>query len=136
YNEAEKSFCRVMGKFKRVLAEEHPSVLTSMGNLASTFRNQGRWEAEELSVQMMIFVRVREMETRNRVLREEHPDMLISMNNLTFTLKSQRRSDEANSLKEKCVQLGKQVLSPQHPHIRSSLEALNEWRMENLEIEL
>ena len=46
---------------KRVLGEEHPSTLTSMANLASTYWNQGRWkEAEELFVQVM--------ETRKRVL--------------------------------------------------------------------
>ena len=46
---------------KRVLGEEHPDTLTSMANLASTYRNQGRWkEAEELEVQVM--------ETRKRVL--------------------------------------------------------------------
>jgi hypothetical protein len=38
----------------RVLGEEPPSTLTSMGNLASTYRNQGRWkEAEELKVHVM-----------------------------------------------------------------------------------
>jgi hypothetical protein len=42
---------------------EHPSTLTGMANLASTYRNQGRWkEAEELDVQVM--------ETRKRVLGE------------------------------------------------------------------
>jgi hypothetical protein len=34
---------------KRVLGEEHPHTLTSMANLASTYRKQGRLEeAEEL----------------------------------------------------------------------------------------
>jgi hypothetical protein len=60
---------------KRVLGQEHPDTLTSMGNLASTYKNQGRWkEAEELNVQMM--------ETRKRVLGQEHPDTLVNMNNL------------------------------------------------------
>jgi hypothetical protein len=46
-----------------------------MANLASTYRNQGRWkEAEELFVQVM--------ETSLRVLVQEHPDTLTSMNNL------------------------------------------------------
>jgi len=41
------------------------STLTSMANLASTYRNLGQWEeAEELEVQVM--------ETRRRVLGEEH----------------------------------------------------------------
>ena len=55
-----------MEAFKRVLGQEHPSTLTSMANLASTFWSQGRWkEAEELEVQVM--------ETSLRVLGQEHP---------------------------------------------------------------
>ena len=39
---------------KTVLVEEHPNTLTSMANLASTYRNQGRlMEAEELEMQVM-----------------------------------------------------------------------------------
>ncbi|KAF6780635.1 Kinesin light chain 5, partial [Colletotrichum musicola] len=61
-----------------ILGQEHPSTLTSMGNLASTFRNQGRWkEAEKLDVRVM--------ETSVRVLGEEHPDTLTSMANLAST---------------------------------------------------
>jgi hypothetical protein len=40
---------QVMETSLRVSGQEHPSTLTSMANLASTYRNQGRWtEAEEL----------------------------------------------------------------------------------------
>ncbi|OCK98037.1 uncharacterized protein K441DRAFT_654944 [Cenococcum geophilum 1.58] len=40
-----------METFKSVLGSEHPDTLTSIGNLASTFWNQGwRKEAEELEV--------------------------------------------------------------------------------------
>ena len=42
------------GDEQEVLGEEHPDTLTSMANLASTYRNQGRWkEAEKLEVQVM-----------------------------------------------------------------------------------
>jgi hypothetical protein len=45
----------------RVLGQEHPDTLISIGNLALTYRNQGRWkEAEELEVLVV--------ETRTRVL--------------------------------------------------------------------
>jgi tetratricopeptide (TPR) repeat protein len=75
WNEAEIPFMQVMEERKRVLGQEHPDTLTSMANLASTYRNQGRWkEAEELFVQVM--------ETSLRVLVQEHPDTLASMNNL------------------------------------------------------
>ena len=113
----------------RVLGQDHPDALTSMANLASTYRNQGRWkEAEELDVQVM--------ETRERVLGAEHPSTLTSMNNLAFTLKSQSRSGKAISLMKKCFQLQKQILGSQHPHTKTSLEALNEWQKENLAIGL
>ena len=52
---------------KRVLGDKHPGTQTSMVNLASTYRNQGRWkEAEEL--------RVQGMKTGERLLKDEHPD--------------------------------------------------------------
>ena len=79
-NEAEIVFTEVMETRKKVLGAEHPDTLASMANLASTFRNQGRWkEAEELEAQVI--------ETRKRVLGREHPDTLTSINYLAFTWK-------------------------------------------------
>jgi hypothetical protein len=78
YNEAEKPHQELYEARVKVLGSEYPSTLTSMANLASTYRNQGRWkEAEELEVRVM--------ETSLSVLGEEHPDTLTSMNNLAFT---------------------------------------------------
>jgi hypothetical protein len=52
---------------ERVLGVEHSHTLTSMANLASTYRNQGRWkEAEVLEVDVV--------EISKRVLGEGHPD--------------------------------------------------------------
>lgn len=75
-----------MKMFNIVLGPEHPSTLTSMINLASTYWNQGRWEAEELNVQVI--------ETRKRVIGLEHPSMLTSMANLACMWKSQSWSEE------------------------------------------
>ena len=84
---AEELEARVMKMFNIVLGPEHPSTLTSMANLASTYWNQGQWEeAEELNVQVI--------ETRKRVLGLEHPSMLTSMANLARTWKSQSWSEE------------------------------------------
>lgn len=68
---------------KRLLGKEHPSTLTSMANLASTFRDIGRWkEAEKLEMQMM--------KIRKRLLGEEHRSRLNSMDqNLILILKSE-----------------------------------------------
>jgi hypothetical protein len=52
------------------LCAEHPSTLTSMGNLASTYRNQGRRKkAKVLEAQVM--------ETSSRVFGAEHPCCVV-----------------------------------------------------------
>ena len=87
---------------KRVLGAEHPDTLTSMANLASTYRNQGRWkEAEELNVQVM--------ETRKRVLGAEHPSTLSSMANLASTYRNQGRWKEAEELDVQVMEMRKRA---------------------------
>ncbi|KAF2181484.1 hypothetical protein K469DRAFT_638202 [Zopfia rhizophila CBS 207.26] len=67
---------------RRVLGVEHPHTPTSIANLASTYRNQSRWDAaERLDSQVM--------ETRKKKLGADHPSTLTSMNNLAFTWKKQ-----------------------------------------------
>ena len=63
---------------KKVLGEEHPNTLTSMINLASTYRNQGRWnEAEKVEIQVL--------EMRKKLLDAQHRNTLASMGNLAST---------------------------------------------------
>jgi tetratricopeptide (TPR) repeat protein len=127
WKEAEELDVQVMEASKRVLGEEHPNTLISMGNLASTYMNQGRWkEAEELEIQVM--------EARKRVLGEQHPDTLTAMANLAFTLKSQSRDEEALLLMKKCFQVRKRVVGLHHPDTEFSLETLNQWGIEHIEI--
>jgi hypothetical protein len=79
------------------LGQEHSDTLSSVANLASTYRSQGRWaEAEELEVQVM--------EARNRVLGPEHPDTLASIGNLASTFWNQGRWTEAEELDTQVVE--------------------------------
>ncbi|EDO00634.1 hypothetical protein SS1G_14521 [Sclerotinia sclerotiorum 1980 UF-70] len=117
YNEAEVPFVEVMERHKSVFGEEHPSTLTSMANLASTYRNQGRWkEAEDLEVQVM--------ETRKRVLGQEHPDTLTSMANLASTFWNQGRWKEAEDLGVQVMETRKRVLGQEHPDTLTSMANL------------
>ncbi|KAK3348778.1 kinesin light chain [Lasiosphaeria hispida] len=94
---------QLIGMRKKVLGDEHPDILSSMGNLASTYRNQGRWkEAETRQVQTMGIMK--------KVLGDKHPNTLPSMNNLAFTWKSQGNFKDAN-----CLHLRQQILGPDHP---------------------
>ena len=54
WRRAEELYSKGLEMRKKKFGTGHASILTSMGNLASTFSNQGRWkEAEELDVQVM-----------------------------------------------------------------------------------
>jgi len=108
---------RIWDQKKIILGEEHPSTLSSMGNLASTYWNQGRWkEAEELEVRVM--------ETRKRVLGEEHPDTLTSMNNLASTYRDQGRWKEAEELGVRVMETRKRVLGEEHRDTLTSIANL------------
>lgn len=77
---------------------DHPSTLTSVANLASTYSNQGRLkEAESLDVKVM--------ETNLTVLGPDHPNTLTSMNDLAYTWMAQGLADKAFDLMNQCVQV-------------------------------
>lgn len=85
------------------------------GDLASTYRNQGRWkDAEQLDLQVM--------ETRKTKLGADHPSTLTSMNNLASTFKGLGEVQQAISLMQDCCPLQEQVLGPYHPNTVSSQE--------------
>jgi tetratricopeptide (TPR) repeat protein len=96
---------------------DHPGTLTSMANLALTYRNQGRWkEAKELEVQVM--------ETRKRVLGAEHPSTLTSMANLASTFWDQGQWKEAEELEVQVMETRKRVLGSEHPSTLTSMANL------------
>ncbi|KAI2863719.1 hypothetical protein CBS13152_11227 [Aspergillus niger] len=91
WKKAEQLQVQVMETRKIKLGEDHPNTLTSMANLASTYRNQGRWEkAEQLEVQVM--------EMRKIKLGEDHPGTLASMANLALTFWNQGQWERAEQL--------------------------------------
>jgi hypothetical protein len=92
-----------MNARKAKLGSDHPDTLTSMANLASTYRNQGRWdEAEKLQVDVM--------NARKAKLGSDHPDTLTSMANLASTYWNQGRWDEAEKLQVDVMNAQKQSL--------------------------
>ncbi|KAK3379401.1 hypothetical protein B0T24DRAFT_154684 [Lasiosphaeria ovina] len=117
WKEVERFLIEATGVRKELLGEEHPSTLTSIANLASTYWNQGRWkEAEELEVQVV--------ETKKRVLGEEHPDTLTSISNLASTYRNQGRWKEAEELGVQVMETIKRVLGEEHPDTLTSMANL------------
>ncbi|KAL4937107.1 hypothetical protein BDV06DRAFT_232801 [Aspergillus oleicola] len=82
--------------------------------------NDGRYnEAEELDLQVMA--------TRKEVLGPEHPDTLTSMHDLAHTWKQLEKIQDALTLMQKCLELHNKVLGSDHPHARSTSNALRGW---------
>ncbi|KAI1157746.1 Tetratricopeptide repeat-domain-containing protein [Nemania serpens] len=97
-----------------------------MANLASTYWNQGRWEAAE-----KLFVEV--MEIRKQKLGADHPDTLTSMNNLAYTWEGQGRQSKAIELMRECLRARQRILGAQHPYYLNSLKTLEMWELKHAE---
>jgi prophage maintenance system killer protein len=73
---------------EKVLGKEHPSTLSSMGNLALVLDSLGKYEeAEQMHRQTL--------ELREKVLGKEHPDTRRSRNNLARCSGAKRRDGTA-----------------------------------------
>jgi tetratricopeptide (TPR) repeat protein len=117
WKEAEESCTQQIETERRKLGLDHPDTLTSMNNLAVTFRNQGRLDAaEELHMQVM--------ETSKKTLGADHPDTLASMNNLALTFLSQGRLDAAEELHMQVMETRKKTLGADHPDTLNSINNL------------
>jgi tetratricopeptide (TPR) repeat protein len=117
WEEAESLQVKDLEICSRKLGDDHPDTLTSMANLASTYRNQGRWEeAEELEVQVM--------ESSKTKLGDDHPDTLTSMANLASTYRNQGRWEEAEELEVQVMESSKTKLGDDHPDTLSSIANL------------
>jgi hypothetical protein len=76
-----------------ILGDDHPDTLTTMNNLAATYRAQGRTgDAASMHEQVL--------EKSRRILGDDHPDTLTTMNNLALTYRAQGRMAEATALQE------------------------------------
>lgn len=62
-----------------MLGPEHPSTLTSLGNLAKVLRDRGEYEAGEMYQQAV--------EGMEKVLGPEHPNTLLIFDGLVFVLR-------------------------------------------------
>jgi hypothetical protein len=95
---------QVMDMRKKLLGAEHPDTLTSIANIASTYRNHEMWnEAEQLEVQVM--------DMRKKLLGAEHPHTLTSIANLASTYRNQGRWNEAEQLQIQVMDMSKKLLA-------------------------
>lgn len=78
YKQAESLFDKSRKINQEKNGERHPDTLTTMRNLALTYRSQGRWDEAVMLNEMLL-------EVSKEVLGEWHPDTLTAMGNLALT---------------------------------------------------
>ncbi|KAJ5567904.1 hypothetical protein N7450_010390 [Penicillium hetheringtonii] len=91
WDEAERLFVQVIEINKKTLGEGHPSMLKSLGNLASTYCNQGRWkEAEQLDILVVGKGKI--------IFGKGYISVLTSMGNLASIYRNQGRECSQSSI--------------------------------------
>ncbi|GGZ60631.1 tetratricopeptide repeat protein [Streptomyces inusitatus] len=93
---------------ERILGSEHPTALVACGNLATSYRQVGRFEeAIRIAEQVVIDC--------ERILGPEHPHTLSFRNSLAASYKQAGRTQEAIRLQEQVAIDRERILGPEHP---------------------
>ncbi len=103
-----------MEKRRRILGEDYPDTLTSMGLLASVYWNQGRLKDAEV-LELVV------LEKRKELLGEDDPDTLVTMGHLSRVYRSQGRWKDAVVLESVVLEKRKKLLGEDHPHTLMSM---------------
>ena len=101
---SEKAYQYAVKKF----GKNDKDTLTSINNLAVSYRKQGKYTEAELLYKHCL-------QLREKVLGQKHPDTIISINNLALLYYYQGRYVEAEPLYKRCLQLSDKVLRARHP---------------------
>ena len=110
YNQALPWFKQCLEVAKKHLGDEHPSVASSLNNLAYLYYSQGRYsEAEPLYIQALALW--------HKLLGDEHPSVASSLNNLAYLYYSQGRYSEAEPLYIQALALWRQLFGDYHPDV-------------------
>ena len=86
---------------RRVLGPEHPHTLTTVSNLATSLRDQGKHEDAEQMFRELL-------DMQRRVLGPEHPDTLATVSNLASL-------DSIRSASTSIVPFVSRTLTTSHP---------------------
>ena len=105
---------------KERFGEQHPSVASSLNNLAVLYESQGRYEAAEP-------LYLEALELLKQLLGEQHPDVATSLNNLALLYQAQGRYETAENFMQQALQIKEKLLGQGHPEFAISL-----WSLANL----
>ena len=102
-----------------VRGPDHPSVATSLNNLAELLRAQGYFDEARPLYE-------RSLGIREKSLGPDHPEVATSLNNLAALFLEEGQFDEARPLLERSLGIWEKSLGPDHPSVALSLNNLAE----------
>ncbi|KAJ6500283.1 hypothetical protein DFH09DRAFT_1289820 [Mycena vulgaris] len=106
--DAEQLELAVLEHQRSVMGEDHQDIMHTMGALASTYRQQGKYKkAEELDVAVL--------EKQRKILGEDHPDTLQTMGNLALTYHNLGKLQDAEELYVVVLEKRRKILREDHP---------------------
>jgi Tfp pilus assembly protein PilF/predicted Ser/Thr protein kinase len=117
FPQAQRQVERAANLRRRVLGDEHPDTLQSMGLLADLQREQGRLPQAEA-----LFTRI--LEIRRRKLGPEHRDTLASMSSVAAVWISLDKYAQAAALLTKALEIRRRVLPAADSDIRDNMYSL------------
>ena len=117
YVSAEKLWHRELEIINRILGDEHPVTLSSMGNLAWTLQAQGDYAGAREMLEQVLKI-------RRRILGEEHPDTLTSMGNLAEVLRDQGDLSGARKIQGQVLKIRRRILGDEHLGTLASMNNL------------
>ncbi|WP_224085533.1 tetratricopeptide repeat protein [Nostoc sp. MS1] len=117
YTQAEPWNQQCLSTVQNRFGDNHPSVATSLNNLAELYDYQGKYDqAEPLLLQAL--------ELRQRLLGDNHLDVAASLNCLAGLYYSQGKYDQAEPLLLQALELRQRLLGDNHLDVAASLNCL------------
>ena len=115
--EAASLYQRALALQEQTLGPEHPSVVSSLNNLAGLYYVRGSYAEAALLYRRILAI-------DEKLFGPEHPNMATSLNNLAVLYETQGRYGEAEPLYQRALAIKERALGPDHLSLATSLSNL------------
>ncbi|MFO0874019.1 MAG: serine/threonine-protein kinase [Phycisphaerales bacterium] len=102
---------------RRVLGDDHPDTIVSIGDMGTLLQAQRKLAEAELYDRDAL-------ERHRRVLGDEHPGTLTSINNMGLLLRAQGKLAESDPYLREAMEKRRRVLGEDHPNTISSIGSM------------
>ncbi|EUC26875.1 hypothetical protein COCCADRAFT_31470 [Bipolaris zeicola 26-R-13] len=98
----------------RLLGEEHPDTILTIGNVAITLREQGQLEKA-------VHMQKKVLEKIMQIVGEDHPNTILATGNLANMLRDQGQLEEAAKMEREVLEKRRRMLGEDHPDTISAM---------------